>query len=218
MTSRLTALQGRLLEVLAAVTPRWTLTGGAALAGFHLHHRSTRDLDLFWRGRDVLDREVEDSIAVIRGADFEVNVLQRAAGFARLQVRDTREQVIVDLVAEPVPAIEPPVEAKAGHRTIQLDSLHEILVNKLGALLHRAELRDLIDLQALLERGGDLARAMTDAARKDAGFSPVTLGWTLQSFPVHKQAEIAGLEREDVAGLVAFREQLARRVANLAKP
>jgi hypothetical protein len=33
---RLTALQWRILVVLAGIEPGWTLTGGAALAGFYL--------------------------------------------------------------------------------------------------------------------------------------------------------------------------------------
>jgi hypothetical protein len=28
---------------------RWTLSGGGALAGVHTQHRTTRDLDLFYR-------------------------------------------------------------------------------------------------------------------------------------------------------------------------
>lgn len=218
MTSRLTALQTRILELLAPVTPRWTLTGGAALAGFHLRHRTTRDLDLFWHGRESLEQEVEDSIARLRDAGLAVDVLQRSRAFVRVQARDAREQVIVDLVAEPVATIESPVEGKAGEATIQLDSAHEILVNKLGSLLHRTELRDLVDVQALLARGGDLARAAADAARKDSGFSPVTLGWTLQAFPVHKQADIAGLAPAEAAALERFRSELAERIAQLVRP
>jgi hypothetical protein len=46
--SRLTPLQQKILVCPAQMDPPWTLVGGAALAGFHLHHRTTRDLDLFW--------------------------------------------------------------------------------------------------------------------------------------------------------------------------
>ncbi len=44
---KLRPLQRRILKVLAGVTPVWTLSGGGALAGVHLGHRETRDLDLF---------------------------------------------------------------------------------------------------------------------------------------------------------------------------
>lgn len=45
--SKLTRLQRELLEAFFARERRFFLTGGAALAGFHLHHRVTHDLDLF---------------------------------------------------------------------------------------------------------------------------------------------------------------------------
>lgn len=51
---RLDPLQERVLRVLAAACPGWRLTGGAALAGFHLAHRTTRDLDLLWGGHERL--------------------------------------------------------------------------------------------------------------------------------------------------------------------
>jgi nucleotidyltransferase AbiEii toxin of type IV toxin-antitoxin system len=51
---KLSALQWRILERLSTLEPRWTLTGGGALAGFHLKHRTTRDLDLFWHGLNQL--------------------------------------------------------------------------------------------------------------------------------------------------------------------
>jgi hypothetical protein len=47
-------LQVRVLDALAGVDPPFVLSGGAALAGVHLGHRTTRDLDLFWRNRDRL--------------------------------------------------------------------------------------------------------------------------------------------------------------------
>ena len=52
-SSRLTPLQERVLGLLAAIRPRWTL-GGGALAGVHLGHRTTRDLDLFFHGLSQL--------------------------------------------------------------------------------------------------------------------------------------------------------------------
>jgi len=74
----LTELQVRVLRTLTTVTPAWTLTGGAALAGFYTAHRTTRDLDLFWQGLDALGSlpsKVEDTL---RAAGFAVDVLQAA--------------------------------------------------------------------------------------------------------------------------------------------
>ena len=44
---KLDPLQVRVLEALSTIRPRFILGGGGALAGIHLIHRKTRDLDLF---------------------------------------------------------------------------------------------------------------------------------------------------------------------------
>jgi hypothetical protein len=45
--STLDRFQQEILEAFFDREQRFFLTGGAALAGFHLGHRTTRDLDLF---------------------------------------------------------------------------------------------------------------------------------------------------------------------------
>jgi hypothetical protein len=61
-----------------------------------------------------------------------------------------------------------------------VDNRHEILASKLATLLERSETRDLADVKALLDAGGDLESALRDAPMKDAGFSPLTLAWVLR--------------------------------------
>jgi len=58
---KLSALQQRILVVLSPLRPSWTLTGGAALAGFHTKHRETRDLDLFFHHPQDLGSIVSDA-------------------------------------------------------------------------------------------------------------------------------------------------------------
>jgi hypothetical protein len=174
MSKRLDELQVRVLAELAGIEPPWTLTGGAALAGFHLGHRTTRDLDLFWHGQVSIEDVRRNVIARLQASGLEVAALRTTPSFCTLQVRDRDRSVVVDLVAEPVATIEPAVlETVAGVR-ISVDSRHEILVNKLCALLHRYEVRDLFDIAALVAAGEDLDRALADAPRKDGGFSALT--------------------------------------------
>lgn len=97
-----------------------------------------------------------------------------------------------------------------------VDSPHEILVNKLGALLHRAEVRDLIDLRVLLANGGELTRALCDAAKKDGGF--LVVAHLLSGFPIERQTELAGLGATEAAELARFASELARRIAQLSRP
>lgn len=88
---------------------------------------------------------------------------------------------------------------------------------KLCALLGRAEVRHLIDCQALLASGSDLERALRDAPAKDAGFSALTLAWILDQVNMHKAARAVGLEEPLAAPLAAFKSELVERLLQLAR-
>ena len=64
---------------------------------------------------------------------------------------------------------------------VRLHSMREIASNKICALLGRGEIRDLIDLRALLAHGLDLPSVLADAERKDRGVSAGTLAWILSA-------------------------------------
>lgn len=199
----------RVLRTLATLDPRWTLTGGGALAGFHLGHRRTRDVDLFFHGLAALDRLPEDAAAALRADGLQVDVLRRAPTFCRLRAAVAGEVVLVDLVAEPVPGVFPPELRSLGAAEILVDSRSEILVNKLAALYSRAEVRDLVDVKALVEAGEDLDAALGLVNRKDGGFSPPDLAWVLQTTNVGALAKADGY---DPAPLLAFRDALIGRL------
>ena len=189
-------VQRRALVALAGLEPRWTLTGGGALAGFHLGHRLTRDVDLFFRDRSLLERLGEDAERLLKTHGFEVSRLVTTPAFVQLRVVNSGDVLVVDLVADPVAAIEPSLDAVIDEVHLAIDSLHEILVNKLCALLGRSEIRDLVDVGAILSSGGDLQRAVRDAPKKDAGFSALTLAWVLSRYPAAKLAPSYGLDAD----------------------
>lgn len=215
---KLTPLQWRILKVLAKLDPAWTLTGGGALAGVHLGHRRTRDLDLFWREAESLGHSPEEARSLMRADGLDVTVLRTSPAFAELRVSDGEEVCIVDLVAEPTPAIEPPLRTQVEGTQISVDGTHEILVSKLTTLLGRTELRDLIDVEALLEAGGDLKAALRDAPKKDGGFSAMTPAWVLESFDPRPPGRALGLDDEQVSRLDTFRRELIDRLTRAARP
>jgi len=216
--SKLTDLQNRLLKILAATDPPWTLVGGGALAAVHLRHRTTRDLDLFWRGLIELGELPVDVERQLREAALSVEPIQRSATFVRLRVADHQDTVILDLVADPSAEIEPDGISLIDGVEIRVAGKHAILVSKLCALLSRSELRDLIDVRALLDAGGDLDQALRDAPAVDGGFSPLTLAWVLESLEPERLAEAAGVVREEAVALIAFRSGLVKRLLGLTKP
>jgi Nucleotidyl transferase AbiEii toxin, Type IV TA system len=215
---KLTALQVRILGTLAGLTPRWTLSGGGALAGVYTQHRTTRDLDLFYQARRALEHAPEDAKARLEAVGLAVAVQQRAEAFCRFEVRDAGEMTLVDLVADPVPLAEPPVEVDLGGARIWVDTPHQILVNKLCALLSRSELRDLEDVQALVGTGLDLQRALADAPAQDGGFSPLTFAWVLRQLPIAAMAAALGSTEDSVRALERYRDELVEHVLAQAVP
>ena len=215
---KLTPLQRRILRAVAELAPPWTLTGGGALAGVHLGHRATRDLDLFWRELASLGNLPGEARSLLRADGLDVTVLRTSPAFTELRVTDGDDVCIIDLVAEPTPAIEPPQRAEIEGAPIAVDSRHEILVAKLTTLLGRTEVRDLMDVEALLESGGNLQAALQDAPQKDGGFSALTLAWVLESFDIRPLALALGAGEQEVSRLETFKHELIERLTSAAKP
>jgi hypothetical protein len=215
---KLSDLQERILVALAEIDPPWTLSGGGALAGFHTAHRETRDLDLFWQGRRVLGDVVEKVRACLERAGLEGGVVQTQEAFARLNVKDGTAAVIVDLVADPVPLAEAPRAVTVREAAFLVDTPHQILVNKLCALLGRSEPRDLEDIMTLLEAGGDLSRALADCPQQDAGFSPVTLAWAVDALPLERLAAASGWPLDRIEATARFQRTFVDRVMRQARP
>ena len=214
---RLTDLQLRCLVVLAEMDPAWTLGGGGALVGAYFGHRETRDLDLFWNGRPFLGEVIPEVRRRLVAAGLAPVVLQSGPSHERLRLTAGGEVLVLDLIAEPNSSLELPGSLDLGSVRVAVDTAHELLVNKLCALLERSELRDLDDVQVLLDGGGDLARALGDAPRKDAGFSPLTLAWVLRHLPVRFLGDASGYPPEAIDRLAEVRGWLVAELVRLAR-
>ena len=216
--NRLSDLQSRILVLLSALEAPWTLVGGAALAGFHLGHRTTRDLDLFFRPRNGLGDLSAETRAILERTGLTVTELRNTRNFVRFSVASGEEMIIVDLVSEPAEPPCPPMAVSIGDVTVKIASPLELLASKLCTLLSRAEIRDLVDVRALVERGEDLVQGLTMAPLIDAGFSPVTLAWVLRDLDVLKLALATGVEQHEAQQLADFKEALIRKVVDAARP
>jgi Nucleotidyl transferase AbiEii toxin, Type IV TA system len=209
---KLDPLQTRVLDLLGGIEPPFVLSGGAALTGVYLGHRTTRDLDLFWRNRanlGDLPQVVEQRLAQ---AGLSVTTLQTTPAFVRLRAVDASAVVVIDLIAEASSGIGSAERHTVGRVQILVDSPRAILAEKLCALLERSELRDLLDVDALLRNGESLDVALTDAPRRDGGFSPLALAWVLRDFHVRELALVAGIDVPTANRLEAFRESLVERL------
>jgi predicted nucleotidyltransferase component of viral defense system len=203
-------------EVLDRVFERergFFLTGGAALVGYYLHHRSTDDLDLFTLDETAFDRGPRVLAEVAHAAGARLEVRQESPAFRRAALVRGTELVVVDLVLERVPQIHP---NKPEIDNVRVDPADEILANKLSAIVGRMEERDLIDVLFLERAGYRVEDAFEGALRKDGGCTPATLAWLLSEIVVPDEATLPGgvSPRE----LRAFVEDLVSRARRAALP
>lgn len=143
----LTAAQKRFLEsfVASPFARSYRLTGGTALAAFHLRHRVSEDLDFF----------------TLRQASYPdlKSFVEGVPGFARVtheRVLDRLRFVavpveggtlILDFVERPEPALDPPLLVEG----LQVETARDILANKLIAMFDRREPKDFVDVFFLLK-------------------------------------------------------------------
>lgn len=121
------------------------------------------------------------------------------------------ETCIVDLVIDRAPIIDDDKPVRDG---VRVDSLREIAANKLCAVIGRAEIKDLVDLQVLLTHGIELGAAVLDAEKKDAGADPATIAWVVSQIKIGPDALLPG--NADPIELDRFRTELVERLQVLA--
>lgn len=174
--SKLTELQTSVLRAFFERERGFFLTGGGALAGYHLGHRETTDLDLFTLEDEAFDRGRHVMSDLAAGLQALLEVRQDAPGFRRFVIVRGGDGVIVDLVRERTYQLHPDKPEIAG---VKVDPPDEILANKLTTLVARAEERDLVDVMFLERLGLGIEEALESALRKDGGCTPATLAWLL---------------------------------------
>lgn len=150
-----------------------TFGGGTALAVAYLHHRISEDVDLFSL-REVEQQEVQPLARALASAKLEVD--QQVAGPRRILVLSRRGKEIghVDIAYYPFD----PIERTTRWGGLRVDSLLDMTVNKVQAVLTRFRPRDFVDLHFLLREGPerDLQRLLGFVRTKfGVGADPLTL-------------------------------------------
>lgn len=193
---------------------RFFLTGGSALGLFYLDHRRSYDLDLF-TAEDVEGKEVQNLVARIAvriGA--ECSAVRTSSDFHRFRLTRGEEREIIDVVVDRAPQLDPSKPCIGG---IRVDTLREILANKLTTLLSRSELKDVVDLYFLEQAGCDLLAAVPDAQAKDGGWEPAVVGMMLEGVQV---GELPSWMIREIskAELVEFLQGLRVKITRLSLP
>ena len=160
--------QDEVLAMAARVETGFYLTGGTALGRVHLRHRYSEDLDLFVNDDDRFQAWADRLLEAWRAeAGWQLTVQRRDPRF----VRASLSRADVPLKIEFVNDVRGRVGTPARHTGFGLvDTMENILANKLTALLDREEPKDLADVWGLCRRGGlGLRDALVGASSKAAG-------------------------------------------------
>lgn len=157
------------------------LSGGTALSAFYLHHRLSEDLD-FFSEKNV---EIEEILGFVK-----LLPLAREAEYERkydrkiFLLRFSESEVMkVEFTAYPFPRFGrgPVVDG------IQIDSVKDILANKVAALTDRREPKDYVDLYCAIKRYPelDLGQVARDAEVKFGvkGMEHILRGRFLEPLP-----------------------------------
>ena len=125
-----------------------TFGGGTALAAVFLHHRISEDLD-FFSLRELEQAEILPIVRRLRTAGLIVT--QEIMGPRRVLILTKRGRQVghVDVSHYPFD----PIDRTVAWRGLRVDSLIDMTVNKIQAILTRQRPRDYVDLFFLLKEG-----------------------------------------------------------------
>lgn len=176
-------------DVMRAVFSRqlgFYLTGGTALSRFHLNHRYSDDLDFFTHEINSFG----DAVRVVRsdldGLFGPVIPEVDAREFKRLLVRQADHTLKVDFVADRAPRVGVPEDRDGAY----VDTVRNILSNKVGAVLSRDEARDVADLLQISRSYRFPWSAILQEAIQKQQFEREELVYRLSSFPVRMLSEV----------------------------
>jgi predicted nucleotidyltransferase component of viral defense system len=175
----LTPLQSSLLARFFATDTGqdFFLTGGTALAAFHLYHRLSLDLDLFTLDDLALQEAsvLVPQLAVDLGC--RIGRARRTEHFCQFLLEaETGQPLQVDLVRD----FGPQYGQRRKEGDIVIDSIENIGANKLTAILSRTEPKDFSDLYFILHAGYDFDDLLAKAQEKDLGLRPFFLAGALR--------------------------------------
>ncbi|MBI2898677.1 MAG: nucleotidyl transferase AbiEii/AbiGii toxin family protein [Planctomycetes bacterium] len=210
----LAPLQRQVLDVLARTPHSFFLSGGAALGPFYLHHRTSADLDLFAASEQDFGEAPRLADVLVRETGLRATPERTGPSFRRIILESMSDALRLDFVFDVPPQIVTPKPVVNG---VRIDSLEDIVCNKIGAILDRGEVRDLIDLFFLDRAGYRTQEWWRHTLRKEAGLTPEILAHQVSTVPVDAPWPRLVVPL-DLPQLRAYRDDLALDLARQAFP
>lgn len=190
--STLYQLQDEVLSTIFSESSGFYLTGGTALSRFYLNHRYSDDLDFFTHDTTVFPDSFRLLFGKIIGTWDEVSLEVDARDFKRVRIKSGQTVLKLDFVSDRVPRIGLPMKL----RGLYIDTVRNILSNKLCAILGRDEGRDIADLIYISrQRRFSWKDLLADTIKKE-GFQLEELVFRLDSFPLEALASVPFIKKQ----------------------
>lgn len=183
----LTENQKKFLELILKepfILKRFYWTGGTVLSEIYLKHRESRDIDLF--SEKAIHLQSVNKFVGITGGLLKAQTIthRRFLGLHSYVFQLPKEELKVDFNYYPFPRIN-----KGGKwRSLDVDSLEDIAVNKIHTVSTKARSRDFVDLFFIFQNTGlNLKRLISLAKAKfDWDIDPIQLGETFSEVATYK--------------------------------
>jgi hypothetical protein len=201
----LDVFQDEVLEAFFAREDGFFLTGGGALAGYHLRHRGTESLELC---------TVEDRVRVGEAALLEVagdigakiQRLEAPEAFGKFLLRRGEESLVVNIAQDLCPQVQP---EKTTIGNFRVDRPKEITARILCNLRSHFGLDELVDLRALEIAGHTVEDHMEAAAIRDPEVTPAELVRGLSGFEIgedeHPPGDVSAADLRSYVAVLILR-------------
>jgi len=133
------ALQDKVLDVVFKLEDTFYLTGGTALSRFYQEKRYSDDLDFFTNSSNRFGYAVKNIVSELL-KNFVVEYELESKDFIRIKIDSLLQ---VDFVNDRVPRYKEPNILKNGY---QIDTIENILSNKITAVIGRDNPKDIFDI------------------------------------------------------------------------
>lgn len=211
----LTPLQTALLDEFFSlhIGQSFFLTGGTALAAYYLHHRLSKDIDLFTTNDEAFS-QVGDSMEFV-AKRLNCNLIRRASSpwFQQFFMEQNEKRLQVDVVRDADLQFGQPQYFDK----VIVDSELNIGANKITAIFGRTESKDFVDLYFLLQKGYEFQELLELAQQKDRGMTLFFLGGMMRQVLTLRDLPHM-LKPIDLETLQAFYTALARTLIEKSRP
>ena len=181
---------------------------------FYLEHRLSYDLDFF--SKESVDWMELDGVVRLCSAEIgaTLHLLRDAPTFRRYVLEKDTDKEIIDFVIDLSPQVNTNKNWVGG---IQVDTLYEIMLNKITTLISRCEIKDIVDLYFLEKEGYLIEDCFKDAQTKDGGLDPSMISLLLNSVKIDELPDYI-IKPLALSELQDFVNDLKKRMALLAFP